>query len=233
MKGITVSSTQTTIATTGLGSTCPSRITISGVQGNPALNGVYNTSGCDSGLTTIYVSTPSGAIPGWSYPNTTLPEPVIGITSGTVTSISGYSNVGGSDSVVSLGYWATNPNQDMSKSATVVAGTLFHELGHTLGLTHGGRYYDTPGSYVPTFEANCKPNYQSTMNYLFQLDGVGPNGAIAYSNQTLTELTESSLSQVSPAFRHGCGGAAATFTTSSWYTPIAPSSDDQCRHDAL
>ena len=32
-------------------------------------------------------------------------------------------------------------SQDMSKAATVVAGTLFHELGHTLGLTHGGSYY--------------------------------------------------------------------------------------------
>ncbi len=223
LTGITVSSTQTSIQTTGLGSTCPSRITISGVQGNPALNGVYNTSGCDSGLTTIYLATPSGVTSPWSYPNKNLPEPVIGITSGTVTSISGYSNVGGSDSVVSLGYWATNTNQDMSKSATVVAGTLFHELGHTLGLNHGGRYYDTPGSYVPTFEANCKPNYQSSMNYLFQLDGVGPNGAIAYSNQTLTELTESSLNQVAQLSNTDVGGGAATFTTSSWYTPTAPS----------
>ena len=55
--------------------------------------------------------------------------------------------------------------------------------------SHGGLYYDTPGSYVPTFEANCKPNYQSIMNYLFQLDGVGPASAVAFSNQTLTPLT--------------------------------------------
>ena len=110
------------------------------------------------------------------------------MTSGTVTSISGYSDVGGSDSVVSLGLWAQNANQDMSKPATVIAGTLFHELGHPLGLTHGGTYRDslsTTGSYVPTFEANCKPNYESSMNYLFQLDGVGSNGAITYSSQSL------------------------------------------------
>ena len=63
----------------------------------------------------------------------------------------------------------------MSKRANVIAGTLFHELGHTLGLSHGGLYYQGgTGSYVPTFDVNCKPNYQSSMNYLFQLDGVGP-----------------------------------------------------------
>ncbi len=225
LTGITVSGTQTSIQTTGLGSTCPSRITISGVQGNPALNGVYNTAGCDSGLTTIYVSTPSGATPGWQYPNNTLPEPVIGITSGTVTSISGYSNVGGSDSVVSLGLWAQNSSQDMSKPATVIAGTLFHELGHTLGLNHGGRYYDTPGSYVPTFEANCKPNYQSSMNYLFQLDGVGSGGTIAYSSQTLEDQNRNPLSFASlgnVTSLTDISGVNAAIGSSSWYVPYNP-----------
>ncbi len=189
----------------------------------PSLNGVYNTSSCPDSQT-IIIPTPSG-VTNWSYPNSTLPEPVIGITSGTVTSISGYSDLGGADSAVTLGLWETAPNQDMSKRATVIAGTLFHELGHTIGLSHGGLYYDSTGSYVPTFEANCKPNYQSIMNYLFQLDGVGPSSAVAFSNQTLTTLTQSSFGSVTTLLDSDPGfvGNAATFPTSTWYTPTAPS----------
>ncbi len=246
-----------TIVTTGLGTTCPTRITISGVQGNANLNAiydkVYNNLTCDSGLTTLYFSTPS-TVPAWTYPNTTLPEPIIAVTSGTVTSISGYSDLGGSDSVVSLGQWESSMTQDMSKSATVVAGTLFHEIGHTLGLSHGGLYFDTTGTYIPTFEANCKPNYQSSMNYLFQLDGVGPNAAVTYSNQALygqpaavpgestppTPLILGGDSGTSNSTTIGTttfttipfgsvvnltdnSGNPASFSTSAWYTTTPPS----------
>jgi sugar lactone lactonase YvrE len=214
---IQVLSGVTTIVTADRGSginACPSRITISGVLGNPSLNGVYNTTGCTD-TKTITAATPG--VPNWSYPNNTLPEPVIGLTSGTITSISGYSDLGGADSAVTLGLWLTAPNQDMSKRANVIAGTLFHEIGHTLGLSHGGIYFDgAPNSYVPTFEANCKPNYQSVMNYLFQLDLVGPNQAVAFSNQTLTSLNESApVAQLTDVYTN----LAATYPTSAWYVP--------------
>jgi len=216
---------QTTITTTDRGTginKCPSRITIAGVLGMPGLNGVFNTASCPNSSSMI-IATPAAVRTNWTYPNNTLPEPVIGITSGTVTSISGYSDLGGADSAVTLGLWETAPNQDMSKRSNVVAGTLFHELGHTIGLGHGGLYYDS-GNYVPTFEANCKPNYQSIMNYLFQLDGVGPSSAIAFSNQTLTTLTKSSLGSVNQLLDTGVpGGAAAAFPTSTWYVATAPS----------
>jgi hypothetical protein len=214
----------TTIVTADRGAginACPSRITISGVLGNPSLNGVYNTTSCPD-TQTIIAATPG--VTSWSYPNNTMPEPVLGLTSGTVTSISGYSDLGGADSAVTLGLWETAPNQDMSKRANVIAGTLFHEIGHTLGLSHGGLYYQTPGSYIPTFDVNCKPNYQSSMNYLFQLDGVGPSAAVAYSNQTLETLNEATLGSVTN-LTDGYGNPA-TFPTSAWYTPIAPSAGD-------
>lgn len=64
------------------------------------------------------------------------------------------------------------------------AGLLMHELGHTLGLGHGGS--DT---------VNCKPNYISVMNYRYQggiqvaggagigqdIDGIGDGRILDYS----------------------------------------------------
>ena len=40
-----------------------------------------------------------------------------------------------------------------------LSGTFMHELGHNLGLNHGGNE-----------PLNFKPNYISVMNYMFQLD---------------------------------------------------------------
>ncbi len=223
---------QTTITTSNRGAQgsidyCPSRFTISGVLSYPGLNGVYNTASCPD-AETIILTTPG--VSNWTYANNSPLEPDIGLTSGTVTSISGYSDLGGQDSAVTLALWETDPNQDMSKRAQVIAGTLFHEIGHTLGLTHGGIYYNNgPGSYIPTLEENCKPNYQSVMNYLFQLVGVGPNSAVAYSNQLLegqpqngapSVLTYGSLGSV--VNLTDPSGNPATYPTSSWYSPTLP-----------
>ena len=72
----------------------------------------------------------------------------------------GSAGVPGDDFVVSLG----SPNwSGGTGSAGEQLGTFIHELGHTLGLGHGG------GDNV-----NCKPNYVSLMNYIFQVDGIEP-----------------------------------------------------------
>jgi hypothetical protein len=100
------------------------------------------------------------------------------------------------------------------------AGTFTHELGHSLALTHGGYYFDTQGSYVPTVEANCKPNYQSVMNYLFQVDLLGPNGGLDYSSQQLIPLNEQALAGVNQLTT--TLGQAAAYSTTEWYAPSAP-----------
>jgi len=51
------------------------------------------------------------------------------------------------------------------ETAEFQAGTLVHELGHNLGLTHGGSGH-----------GNYKPNYLSVMNYDFQFGFYGPDG---------------------------------------------------------
>ena len=71
-----------------------------------------------------------------------------------------------SDFFVSLGFWGANGPLEQ-------AGTFMHELGHTLGLRHGG--LDHVGN---------KPNYFSIMNYLYQTTGLiynGLDGFIDYS----------------------------------------------------
>src|SRR5262249_38053342 len=76
---------------------------------------------------------------------------------------------------------------------------------------HGGV---VPGGKV---EPNCKPNYQSVMNYLFQVGGlVTPAGAatIDLSRQTLPGLMESGLDETSGI------GPGAKYRT-SWYAPLA------------
>ncbi len=72
---------------------------------------------------------------------------------------SGIAEFEGNDFIVSLGGWGLV--SDSNKLINYQASTIMHELGHNLGLEHGG---NTPTNY--------KPNYISIMNYLYQMNGL-------------------------------------------------------------
>ncbi len=70
-----------------------------------------------------------------------------------------------------------------------------HELGHNLGLTHGGCAMGSTS--VICDPKNYKPNYLSVMNYLFQFRGLiwnGLEGFMGYSGP-VTTVSENSLNE--------------------------------------
>lgn len=77
---------------------------------------------------------------------------------------SGIGEANGNDFVVSLGCGFTEP----VGSADQISGTFMHELGHNLGLAHGGPSV-IQGVNVQDSTQNCKPIYTSVMSYSRQL----------------------------------------------------------------
>ena len=100
---------------------------------------------------------------------------------------SGVAELPGMDSLVTLGasHWAVDPVTNHSVgSRSEQAGTFMHEFGHNLGLEHGG------GD-----ETNCKPNYFSVMNYLFQFPDFVSGRPLDYSRSALTTLNKTNLNE--------------------------------------
>ena len=210
-----------------------SRVTIAGALGQSALNGTFffnnvaSTTDVNNISTTTFTITTANVANGtYNFNN----EPQLAVAYLGPTSTSGHSDFGGGgDSVVTLGLWGADnlpncqpdPSQGLSLgqaycdnqmgSVQTQTGTLFHELGHALTLTHGGTYYTDPDNpFLPTYEPNCKSNFLSVMNYLFQVRGF-PDGGIDFSGQKLPNLNESLLNESS-----GIGSAVLPHYT-RWY----------------
>jgi hypothetical protein len=108
---------------------------------------------------------------------------------------------GASDFIVSLGAWTSSVGTTNEQ-----AGTFMHELGHNLGLRHGGPDH-----------TQWKANYLSIMNYSFQTRGLiisGSEGNFDYSRYDLADLNENALDEttginvpggVSLGTRYFCG----------------------------
>ncbi|MFC6158142.1 zinc metalloprotease [Kribbella jiaozuonensis] len=84
-------------------------------------------------------------------------------------------------------------------------GTFIHELGHNIGLKHGG-----------TDNLNYKPNYLSVMNYSFQLGGVLKADGTKYWGYSNVQPT--SINEARPDETVGLGSLGAGYKT-SWKCP--------------
>jgi hypothetical protein len=93
------------------------------------------------------------------------------------TGSSGIAEMPGNDIMVSLGSFTgkvgTRDQQE---------GTLLHEMGHNLGLDHGGND-----------GVNCKPNYLSVMSYSRQFSDLVGTRPLDYSQSSLNTLNEGQL----------------------------------------
>ena len=129
-----------------------------------------------------------------------------------VTTASGLGEYGGNDFMVT----PSAALGDRPVTDDAMAGTIMHEIGHTLYLGHGGDQDDDP--------FNFKPNYHSVMNYLWQMPV--PNhelgeGSLAddalrqlrdswelrYSDGSMNDLDETALDEAA-----GLGGDPNRFT---------------------
>jgi hypothetical protein len=103
---------------------------------------------------------------------------------------SGIAEISGNDFIVSLGNRASDIG--LPYNLFSVGGTFMHELGHNLGIHHGGGVdppcnvdadcspsacTNTPiGKYcLHSNDDNWKPNYLSVMNYRYQFTGISPS----------------------------------------------------------
>ncbi|NMO17064.1 hypothetical protein HPC49_11410 [Pyxidicoccus fallax] len=88
------------------------------------------------------------------------------------------------DFIVTLGNWSTPGGTEQQQ-----AGTIMHELGHNIGLMHGGNE-----------NANYKANYLSVMSYTYQLRGLyveGVDGILDYSRVRVASASEAAVSEIS------------------------------------
>ncbi len=191
------------------------RVSVANAFTNPSLNGTFivQSTPAANSFTIQTATSTTGTV---SYTRST--DPQLSVSSGKAGTGSGMSDVGGQDSLITLGLWGPD-----GQTVNANAGTFMHELGHTLALTHGGFYYDQPGSYVPTIEGNCKSNFQSVMNYLFQVDllqNAAGQQVLDYSEQQLIPLNENTIGGISGLTDPN--GNPTTYTTTAWYTPTQP-----------
>jgi hypothetical protein len=124
---------------------------------------------------------------------------------------SGVADLPGGDMMVTFGAWSSKVGNLKQQ-----AGAFLHEFGHNLNLQHGGNE-----------NLNYKPQYQSVMNYLYNLQGLArDDGSVTfdYSRKKLRDLDEAKLIESD-------GVGDALFRT-RWFTITAdPTGKDRRKCD--
>ena len=129
-------------------------------------------------------------------------------------SVSGVADLPGGNVLVTLGLWG-----NFTGTAFIQASTTFHELGHNLNLWHGGNpaIWGDRATGTPTYiEPNCKPNYLSSMNYLFQVHGLFDSAGglhLDYSGAAENDLNE--------LFLPDAPASPAPAYVPAWFAPAA------------
>ncbi len=115
---------------------------------------------------------------------------------------SGVAELPGNDLIISLGGCGLSLSNTTNINLTTnyQAATIMHELGHNLGLRHGGNE-----------NTNYKPNYWSVMNYMYQLNGLDPDA----SSQTAFERWRKEKGDGTPAL---CNLVASPCGSTSQFT---------------
>jgi hypothetical protein len=161
---------------------------------------------------------------------------------------SGIAELIGNDIIISLGNWGLESSTTPYENELInfQAATIMHELGHNLGLEHGGDEAE-----------NYKPNYISIMNYLYQLYGLPEIGnkeddryqlkgrpasewntrytalingpltdtfVLSYSDGSSSNLVETNLNELDGLGRSGTAGADFNFNDNKTDNPL-PSTD--------
>ena len=106
---------------------------------------------------------------------------------------------GASDFIVSLGDFTYGTGTDLQQAAT-----FMHELGHNLGLAHGGDEF-----------RNYKPNYLSLMNYSYQFGFIRDGKPLFDYSRSKLDLNESALVEGDGV--EGDGMAGAPGYVARWY----------------
>ena len=124
---------------------------------------------------------------------------------------SGIADFPGGDLLITLGAFRSEMMLPVG-TPFMQGSTLMHELGHNFELTHAGLHESNDAPREP----NCKPNYHSVMNYLYQLRGLPDGGGklwMDYSGESLggaNELLGLTDAPLAGALRYRSG----------WYAPL-------------